>query len=414
MDIEEIRNKLRSGELIKDGEKIYTKDEWSKIEHADKQEAYYDLIQLTKKISLNSLYGALLNQYFRYGDKRLGSSTTGTGRKITTYMIETIGYLITGAEHTLIKTWTEEVKLGGSEHDRHEYGMAVYTIESDSIIYGDTDSCYYKTLATNKEDAIAIADESAEETNKSFPKFMRDAFNCQPGYDEFIKCGREVVASRGLFQAKKKYMLKVVDLEGVAVNKMKSMGSEIKKADTPKLIQSFLKETVDKLLDGIGYDELASFVNEERLRILKNPDNVFLLGVAKQVNNLQRYTDAYNNNGIGLDKDGVLKKITIPGHARAAINYNTLIQDIEQGAKRIETGNKIIVYYLKPNQYKLESIAFPSDFSKFPNWFKDTFEVDIKKTEEKMFDNKLGGIFAAIGRVVPTPQSVYVARKFKF
>ena len=375
----------------------------AELKEARRQEEHYDLLQLTKKISMNSLYGALLNVAFRFGDERMGASTTASGRAITTHMIETIGFLLTGERHPLIKTTTRD-EDGLITHEYHT--------ESPAIIYGDTDSCYYKTFATNKKDAVEAADLAAQGANDTFPAFMRSAFNCQPEFDDLIKAGREIVGVRGLFQAKKKYMIKVVDLEGVEVDKMKSMGSEIKKADTPKIIQSFLKTTVDMILDGKSYDDVAKYVNEQRKVILKKRDNMFLLGVAKQVNNLDKYAAEYVNPGSVYVAGG--RKLTIPGHARAALNFNTLLDVFDKGSKPIRTGDKVLIFYLKPNAYKFDSIAFPAEFTKFPQWFVDNFKVDINKTEQKMFDSKLRGVFDAIGEVVPTLQSVFIKSIVEF
>jgi DNA polymerase elongation subunit (family B) len=117
------------------------KKKWGKLakEEADpvkraeyeKQEEQFDLLQLTKKISMNSLYGALLNVAFRYGDERMGASVTATGRQITTHMIETMGELLTGERHTLKKT----TSVDGDGRLMHEYSS-----DSPAIIYGDTDS----------------------------------------------------------------------------------------------------------------------------------------------------------------------------------------------------------------------------------------------------------------------------------
>jgi hypothetical protein len=336
---------------------------------------------------------------FRFGDERMGASVTATGRQITTHMIETIGELLTGTRDKLVKTTSMERQSDGSYKPMHEYHTP-----NDAIIYGDTDSCYYKTYGTNKAETIEAADLAAEGVNDSFPAFMRDAFNCQPGFDDLIKAGRELVGIRGLFQAKKKYMVKIVDLEGQEVDKLKSMGSEIKKSDTPKIIQKFLKATVDMILNGITYEEIATFVNEQRKEILKQKLNVFLLGVAKQVNNLDKYTAEYLAPGTQRSEKG--GKLTIPGHARAACNYNALLDIYEKGAKTIRSGDKVLIFYLKPNQYKFDSIAFPAEVARFPKWFEENFRVDIKKTEDRMFDSKLSGIFEALGLDVPSPQSV--------
>ena len=391
--------KKKYGKLAKEEQDPIKKKEYQKLEEQ------YDLLQLTKKISMNSLYGALLNIAFRFGDERMGASVTGSGRATTTHMIETIGYFLTGTKDELVKTsvWDDD-----EQKFTHEY-----SIPNPSIIYGDTDSCYYLCMgATNKEEAIEIADLAANYANDSFPAFMQDAFNCQPEFDNLIKAGREIVGRRGLFQAKKKYMIKVVDMEGQAVDKMKSMGSEIKKADTPKIIQKFLKNTVDLILDGKDYDSIATYVNEQRRNILKKKDNVFLLGVAKQVNNLEKFRAAHEAPGTIKNQAG--KNLTVPGHVSAALNYNSLLQVFDKGAKEIRSGDKVLIFYLKPNAHGMKAIGVPADMSSFPEWFIENFSVDIKKTEERMFDSKLSGIFSALGFDVPTPQSVFVSKVLEF
>ena len=274
-------------------------------------------------------------------------------------------------------------------------------------------SCYYKTFADNKEDAIAIADEIAELTNATFPEFMRRAFNCQPGYDVLIQAGREIVGSRGLFQAKKKYVIRVVDVEGKPVDKLKSQGSEIKKADTPRVIQLFLTEVINKILNGDDYDTLATFVNEQRDAVLSKTTDIFALGVAKQVNNLDKYTEEFNVPGTHKNKNG--GKLTIPGHARAACNYNMMLHQCDPGSKPIRSGDKVFIFYLRVNPHKFKAFAVPAESSRFPDWFADHFKVDRKKTEDRMFDSKLIGIFAAAyGREVPTHQSVLTNSLLEF
>jgi intein/homing endonuclease len=85
---------------------------------------------------LNSLYGALLNKFFRFGDERMGASVTSSGRAITTHMIESIEYLLAGEKRQLKKHTTLN-KEGKYEHE--------YTIDSDAVVYGDTDSLIGET-----------------------------------------------------------------------------------------------------------------------------------------------------------------------------------------------------------------------------------------------------------------------------
>lgn len=379
------------------------KNDSSKIEeyeHAKKQEEHYDLLQLTKKIQLNSAYGALLNLFFRFGRVEMGASVTGSGRQITTHMLQTIGEILTGDIDLLVKeTIVEE---DGTVQN-------IYTSPNRAIIYSDTDSGYFATFANNVDDAVEIADDVASSLNSSFPGFMRDAFNCQPGFDGLISAGREVVGERALFQARKKYVIKVVDLEGFRCNKLKSQGSEIKKSDTPKIIQTFLSDVVGMILDGKSYQDIESFVNLARARIMVK-DNLLALGVSKSVNNL----DAAYLEFRQFEKAGI-RRAKLLGGTRPAINYNEHVQLREgAGGMQIKSGDKVITYNLCPNPYGYTSISFSADISKLPPWFMEDFEVDMAVTEKKLFDAKLLSVFVAAGWDVPTPQLALFKSVFDF
>ncbi|MEM2159628.1 MAG: DNA polymerase domain-containing protein [Candidatus Nitrosotenuis sp.] len=383
---------------------------------------------------VNSAYGALLNLFFRFSDPRMGASVTATGRQITTHMMGVIGEIITGEFATLVKHTTGKKEedeedndfSGFIEYENADSYMALpsskdsniiliqntYNTLNKSIIYGDTDSAYFNTFADNKEDAIVIADSVAEEVNLSFPAFMEEAFFCKPDYVNYIKASREIVGKSGLFQAKKKYTIKIVDLEGNAVSKIKSMGSEIKKSDTPKVVQNFLKETVDLILEGHSYQELENFINSKRETMFRNidPNESIKMGIAKAANKVEYFTQVYkaelNKTPIKNEKN---RKITVPGHIRAAINYNLLAQEHEGvSAVQIKSGDKVLVFYLKGNHHEWNSIAIPSDFDKFPKWLLEEVSIDLKTTETKMIDAKLVGVFAAWGYPVPTMQSAFL------
>lgn len=382
----------------------------AELQEAEKQRDHYDLLQLTKKIQLNSTYGALLNKAFRFGRKEMGASVTACGRQITTHMMHTIhGMLEPENPQRIVKT---------TEVDKDGKLVNAYTMGGDTVIYGDTDSCYFKTHAANEDEAVAVADEVASATNATFPEFMRTAFNCQPGFDIHIKAGREVVAVRGLFQAKKKYVLKVFDLEGNRVDKLKSQGSEIKKSDTPKIIQNFLKELVSRILSGDDYPAVEAFVNAQRKKLLGVDGDIFSMGVSKQANNLDAFHAAWIRAGKPeagkVQIPGADSPQALPGQIRAAIHYNELVNIHEEGAKLVRSGDKVRIFYLKGNLHKMKSIGFPAEMERFPDWFLQEFQVDKRLTEEKMIDNKLRGIFSAIGWDIPTPQNTLINSILKF
>lgn len=117
--------------------KFYNDVEWKELFDAKREEEHYDLLQLTKKIQLNSTYGALLNKAFRYNRRELGASTTGTGREITIFMAETIGETLSG-EHTEVMKY----QTVGSKNKIENH----YCCTNDFIIYGDTDSVAGDTI----------------------------------------------------------------------------------------------------------------------------------------------------------------------------------------------------------------------------------------------------------------------------
>lgn len=473
--------KRRYGKLAREEQ-----DPAKRAEHL-RLEEHYDLLQLTKKIQLNSTYGALLNEAFRFGRREIGASVTGSGRQITTHMVQTIAGLLTGEEVRLMKRFTpgevdregaelrskeayDALTNGGQKYrerrgrnegrkmtepyakallegdmeylmslpQRQEYTLkfsqeegknlilplnAIYwpmnvatKTHCTSIIYGDTDSCYFRTGATNYEDAVTVADEVAEATNASFPDFMRRAFNCRGGNELLIKASREIVGERALFMfAKKKYTIKVVNLDGVDLRdkpKLKSMGSEIKKADTPKVIQAFLKELMDLVLSGEPYAVLERFVNEHRGKLIHNvaPSAVLQLAPAKQVNNLDALYAQYRQT----EKVG-LGRCKLPGHVRAAINYNELIERFDpEGAKPLRAGDKAAILYVNRNEFNMTTIGFPAELTHLPAWFDEHFSVDMDTTEKKMIDSKIDGIFEALNLEVPTPQTTFINSVFNF
>ena len=338
---------------------------------------------------LNSLYGATINEWCRFFDPRLGASTTATGRQITRHMIETTAELLTG-ERTPV-TFREEVKSDGEIED-------IYENESPAIIYSDTDSCYFKTFADNEDDAVVIADHIGEELNKSFPGFMERAFLATPEFSGGIQCGRELVGSRSIFQAKKRYVIRVKDLDGDKCDKLKAMGGEAKKSDTPKIVRGFLKESTMMILKGASYAEIEKYVNDFRV-VLKNPAEVFKLGIAKSANGLDGYMAEYEQE----KRNGI--KARLPGHIRAACNYNYELK--KRGIiseQPIMSGSKVRIYYIKSNPDGYTSIAISADATEIPKWLTDSYAIDIDDMEQRLIDQKLSHLFNAINWEVPTPQ----------
>jgi DNA polymerase elongation subunit (family B) len=339
--------------------------------------AYYDQLQYVYKIKLNSLYGALNNRFFRYYDLRMGESTTGTGRMILKHMCAMAGKLL--------------------DDD--------YNLKAESVIYGDTDSVYFGTHAKTKEEAILIADTVCEETNKTFDDFMRDTFLCTEGFDTIILAGREVVADRGIFVDKKRYILHLVDNEGEAVDKLKVMGLDTKKTTLPAEVSKELNHFVERLLKGEDWDVIANDIVDYKEQ-LRTTDDLMTIGLPKGVKKVEYYTDQYKIYGDG---------VRLPGHVAASIHYNKCLEEYEDHENLpITTGMKIKVFYLTSKYGRFHNIAIPTDTQKVPEWFLDHFTVNRDAHIERLVDNPLNNIIKAIGKETPSRQSLMVEDLLEF
>ena len=339
-----------------------------------KEIAFWDKRQLVKKINLNSLYGAILNPGCRFFDKRIGQSTTLTGRSIAKHMDAYLNECITG------------------EYDH--VGRAV--------IYGDTDSCYFSAwpvlkqevadgrMEWSKEICIQLYDSIADQVNDSFPAFMERAFHCPRDMGELIKAGRETVADRGLFITKKRYAVNAIDIENKrldvngAIGKTKATGLDLKRSDTPKVIQDFLLEILNKVLAGAQRDEIIERVREFKYEFKERPG--WEKGSPKRVNNLTKY---------GKEEER-LGKANMPGHVRAALNWNNLRRmNSDNYSMQIVDGMKTIVCKLRSNALGWTSIGYPTDEMHLPQWFKD-LPFDDTEMEATVVDQKIDNLLGVL------------------
>jgi DNA polymerase elongation subunit (family B) len=364
----------------------------------------------------NSSYGATLNEFCRFHDPRLGASTTGSGRQITTFMIETIAESLIGEGAPKIKKETETNRKGEIEN--------TYTINSPiglGPIYSDTDSCYFvmDKLVNSQEDAVACADAVADYVNSAFPDFMREAFFCQPDFDSLIKANREMVARSGIFRAKKKYMMYVADMEGITIDpnspkSLKTQGSDIKISSTPEMIRGLLKEVTMMILRFEDKKKIDDYIIEFRGKLNDINDSlthsILEFASVTSVKTLDEYFVKWDR----IERPG-LGRVTMPAQVRAAINHNAFIKlNNISDAKEIRAGDKIKMLWLKENEHGFTNIGFGSDTEELPSWFTAAFEVDLKLTEQKLIDQKLGNIFEPIGWTVPTLKTQLMNKLIEF
>jgi DNA polymerase elongation subunit (family B) len=335
-------------------------------------EEYWDKRQLVKKINLNSLYGAILNPGCRFFDKRIGQSTTLTGRAIARHMDAYVNECITGR----------------------------YDHVGEAIIYGDTDSCYFSAwpavqadvsaghMTWTRDTAVQLYNSIADQVNDSFPGFMETAFHVPREMGSVIRGGREIVASKGLFITKKRYAVMYYDKENKRVDthgspgRVKAMGLDLKRSDTPKVIQEFLSEILNDVLIGSTRQQIVDKIREFKYQFRERPG--WEKGSPKRVNNLTKY---------GKEEDRV-GRANMPGHVRAALNWNNLRKmNSDRYSMQIVDGMKTIVCKLKPNPLGWTSIGYPTDETHLPAWFKelpfDDAEMEATVVDQKL-DNLLG------------------------
>ena len=275
-----------------------------------------------------------------------------------------------------------------------------------NVIYGDTDSAYCtmihylerRGIKDDNEKAIEIADMIGEQLNESMPRFLSEAFLIPEERGRIVEAGREVVATRGLFKDKKKrYALHVIDEEGKPKDKLKIMGMEVRRSDTPRFIQVFLEELIgDVVREGLDYDGVRAKVDEFRKTFRKM--DPWRQGSPGRVKNLGKNEDVYNTwrrksqeGVLGLSKP--LVHITV----KAAINTNALMEKNQDHRwDKIREGDKVEVIYLKDNPMGMDAVAIRTGELYVPEWFKE-LPFDVERMEEKLVDKKL---FNTIGDIL--------------
>ena len=342
----------------------------------DEDREYWDKRQLVRKILLNSAYGALLNEHCRFYDKRIGQSVTLSGRQIVRHMMSTINELVEGT----------------------------YSHEGSAIVYGDTDSCYFTAypmlkeqiakgeLDWNKEMCIGLYDSIADQANDTFPSFMERAFHAPRKNGEIIKAGRELIGDRSLFITKKRYAINIFDKEGKRkdingkTGDIKAMGLDLKRADTPKYIQEFLMDILKQVLAGEQRDQIIELIKQFKRQL--SAQDSWTKGSPKSVNKLTMYGDLEAKSKVG--------KANMPGHVRAALNYNYLRKvNSDNYSMKIVDGMKVVVCKLKQNPLGFTSVAYPTDELRLPAWFCE-LPFDDAEMERTLVDEKIENLLGVL------------------
>ena len=326
-------------------------------------------IQMAKKISLNSAYGAIGNEHFRY-------------------------YRLANAEAI---TLSGQVSIRWIEDRMNSYLNKLLQTEGvDYVIASDTDSIYlnlgplvdkfFGAKSGDKAAIVAILDKICQEKLEPFiERSYQELADYVSAYDQKMSMKRENIADRGIWTAKKRYILNVWDSEGVRYKepKMKIMGLETARSSTPAYFRDKLYAAF-KIIIGKTNDELISFINDVRTETRERDyaDVAFPRGV----NNLAKYrhpTEIYTKG--------------TPIHVRGALLYNHYVKKykVENKHQLIQEGEKIKFMYLKtPNPIHENCISF---FGELPKEFGIEKYVDYQTQFEKSFLEPLKNVLQCIG-----------------
>ena len=327
----------------------------------------YNNIQMAKKISLNSAYGAIGNSWFRYFNIMVAAAITTSGQLSIRWIEKSLNIYLN--------------KLLGTK-------------DEDFVIASDTDSVYitFDKLVnrvfkdgTETSKIIDFLDTIAKEKLEPFiDKSYQALAKTVNAYDQKMTMGREVVADKGVWIAKKRYILNVHDMEGVRYSepRLKIMGIEAVKSSTPAPCREKLKEALKIIMSG-DEKELNIFIQDFREEFIElSPEDI---AYPRSCNGVKKYR--------GTDR---LFKNRAPIHVKGAILYNYLIEKNKLTNKypNILEGDKIKFLHMKePNIYQSSSFSFitfmPKEldlhrFIDYDEQFEKSFVEPLKFITEKM------------------------------
>ena len=367
----EMMRKMYDSRVIFKKRMIKAKKQYEKTPTVEltKEIARCNNIQMAKKISLNSAYGAIGNEHFRY-------------------------YKTANAEAI---TLSGQVSIRWIENKMNDYlNKLLSTDKEDYVIASDTDSIYlnlgplvnkfFASKSSDKAAIVSLLNKICEEKLEPFiDKSYQDLASYVSAYEQKMSMKRENIADRGIWTAKKRYILNVWDSEGVRYNepKMKIMGLETARSSTPAYFRDKLYAAF-QIIIGKDNDELITFINGVRSETKERPyDEV---AFPRGVNNLSKYRHP---------KD-IYSKGT-PIHVRGALLYNWYVKKykVEHKHPFIQEGEKIKFMYLKtPNPIHENCISF---FGELPKEFGIEKYVDYQTQFEKSFLEPLKNVLQCIG-----------------
>ena len=318
--------------------------------------------QMVRKISLNSAYGAIGNEWFRYFEIGLAEAVTSSGQ--------------------LAIKWVE--------HAVNKYLNTILGTEDDYVVAIDTDSIYVRfdelVKSVQPKNPIEFLDQVGNgKMQEVINKCYEELAEYTSAYQNKMVMGREVIADKGIWTAKKRYILNVYDNEGVRLTKpkLKMMGIETAKSSTPQWVRERLEDALKVVMKG---DEklVHEFVDNAR-KEFKELDP-YDIAFPRRVNNLIEY-----ENAVSIYKKGT------PMHVRASLMFNHLIvqKGLDMQFEPIQSGENIRFLYLKvPNPIKENVVGF---INTLPREFNLHSYIDYDLQFDKSFIEPLKLILEKIG-----------------
>jgi DNA polymerase elongation subunit (family B) len=335
------------------------KDDSKKYE-IEKRIARFNNLQLAKKVSLNSAYGALGSQYFRFYDLRMALGVTTAG----------------------------QLSIRWIENKINQYMNKILSTEDkDYVIASDTDSIYLKlgplvnkvygvdgVTSMPKTKVIDFMDRVCKDKiEPHIDKSFKELAEYVHGYAQKMQMKREALADKGIWTAKKRYIMNVYDNEGVRYNEpdLKVMGLEMIKSSTPAAVRSKMRESIQIMISGTELD-MHKFIADFKKYFTELPPED--ISFPRGLNGLSKYSDSNS-----LYKSGT------PIHVKGAILYNHYLKEMKLTKKYplIQEGEKIkFSYLIMPNPFKDTVISYPS---RLPKEFDISKYIDYNTQFEKTF-----------------------------
>ena len=332
-------------------------------------------LQMAMKIALNSAYGAMGNQYFRYFDLRMAEGITTSGQLSIRWMANKLNAFM-----------NKTLKTEGKDF--------VIAIDTDSIYLSLEDLVESACAGKTDDQKIKFMDKICEDVFQPFiDKGYQELADYMNAFAQKMQMKREVLADKGIWTAKKRYILNVHNSEGVqyAKPKIKVMGLEMVKSSTPAVIRSKLRDSIEVILKG---DE----------KVLQE----YIIGFRKEFNNLPVEEIAFPRgvNGMKQYAGSPIYTKGTPIHVRGALLFNHYVKrkGLEKKHQLIRDGDKIrFVYVKKPNPFNEDVVAFSQEL---PKEFGLHQFIDYDKQFEKTFLDALDSVIEPLGWSVEEKSSL--------